>query len=92
MSTEIIVHNSGVRIRVTGSGLLRLRLMSLNYVKNFELLPLKMEETTDREPTRLASFNSQRMFLKIYTENLNEHFNINRIISFIKPIATQFPG
>lgn len=90
--SEEIVHFAGVRMRVTGSGNLDLQFLSLDNVESQTLTPLTMSTTNAREPTRLANFISQRGMLKISTNAINETFKINRIILFVKPIWSQFPG
>jgi len=92
LKAEEIVHFAGIRIRVTGSGNLDLTFQSLDFIDLSVLAPLAMSTATAREPTRLANFISQRGFLKISTDAINETFRINRVILFAKPIWSQFPG
>lgn len=89
---EEILHFAGVRIRVTGSGNLDMQFLSLDDVDSQVLTPLVMSNITAREPTRLSNFISQRGALKISTNVINETFKINRIIVFVKPLWSQFPG
>ncbi len=90
--SEEIVHFAGVRLRVTGSGNLDLQFLSLDSVDTQTLAAIPMSSTNAREPTRLANFISQRGQLKISTNVIDEVFKINRIVLFVKPIWSQFPG
>lgn len=89
---EEIVHFAGVRLRVTGSGNLDLTFFSLDNVDSQVLAPLVMSNTSAREPTRLANFISQRGMLKIGSDQIDEVFRVNRVILFVKPLWTSFPG
>jgi hypothetical protein len=90
--SEEILHFAGVRLRVTGSGNLRMTFFSLDDVDSSTLAPIAMQTSTGREPTRLANFISQRGMLQIQTTAINETMRINRIILFAKPIWSQYPG
>jgi hypothetical protein len=89
---EEIVHFAGVRMRVIGSGNLDLEFLGLDDDPTQNLAAIAMSASTGREPTRLANFISQRGRLKISTDVIDEHFKINRVILFIKPIWSQYPG
>lgn len=91
-SGELINHFNMVRMRVTGTGNLRLTLFSLNDVKWQSLPDIVMSETTDIQPRKLANFKTQRASLQIGTVNINEYFRINRIIIYSKPIYSEYPG
>ena len=87
-----INHYNGVRLRVNGSGSLKLRLLSLDEVRERVLLPLEMSTLTNREPFRKANFKEQRVQLEIKTTEINEVFVISSIIFFVKPSASNYPG
>lgn len=89
---ENILHWTGIRLRVNGSGNLRPTLYSLDKVDSTVLTPLVMATLTARQPTRLCNFVSQRVIYRLETTAINEFMNINRIILFTKPLYTQFPG
>jgi hypothetical protein len=89
---EEIVHFGAVRLRVTGVGNLDMEFLSLDSVDTQTLAPLAMQTTTGREPVRLANFISQRGMLKLSTNAISESFRINRIILFVKPIWSEYPG
>lgn len=50
-----------------------------------------MQATTNREPVVIANFREQRVQLELRTVNIDETFNIKRIILFAKPTATGYP-
>jgi len=89
---EFIYHVAGVRLRVIGSGSLRMFFHSLDSIRNFTLLPLSMSPTNDKEPTRLGNFRSQRTQLELKTDSIDEYFQISKIIIFAKTSATSLPG
>ena len=91
-SGEDIVHITGIRFRVVGSGSLRLRLISMDSIETQTLVALTMTATTNIQPFRLANFNQQRAQLEITTTAINETFRINRIIVFAKPVFTMHPA
>lgn len=85
-----ILHFGGVRIRVNGSGNLRLRFLSLDNVQTQTLVPLTMATLPGRQPTRLANFVSQRGMLEVSTTAIDEVFRINKIILFSKPLWSEY--
>ena len=89
---EIIYHIAGVRLRVVGSGSLRMFFRSLDDIRSFTLLPLTMAATTDREPTRLGNFRSQRTQVELRTTDIDEWFQISKIIVFAKASGSSLPG
>jgi hypothetical protein len=92
-SDEMLVNHFGfTRIRLTGSGLLHQRLQSLGEVREFVMVPLVMASPTDIEPTRLANFTQQRASLEGKTTQINEVFEISKIVVFSKQVATSYPG
>lgn len=90
-SGEVEHHIVGVRLRVTGTGLLKLSLSDLNKIQTQNLNDLSMQATTRIEPTKLANFQSQRIRLELKTTEKDETFKINRIILFAKPVAVEYP-
>ena len=91
-SEGLINHYTGVRLRVTGSGVLKMNLYSLDSVNTVALPNLTMAATTAREPFVLANFKSQRAQLEIRTDEIDERFRISKIVLYMKPSETQFPG
>jgi len=91
-SGENISHFTGTRMRLTGSGSLKMTFKSLDEVEEQELVPFTMQVTTNREPFRLANFNQQRAMLEGYTEVIDEVFRVNRIIIFVKELWADYPS
>ena len=86
-----INHYGAVRLRVAGSGNLRLRLLSLDEVKTTTLTPLVLSDPNYIEPTRLSNFTQQRSQLEMKTTAINEVFHCSKIILFTKQVATSYP-
>lgn len=89
---EIVSHFGLVRLRLNGSGNLKLKLWSLDQVKSSTLVPLVMASSTNIEPTRLCNFTQQRAQLEIRTIGIDQTFKISKVIIFAKPVATSYPG
>ena len=90
-SEEVINHYGAVRLRVTGSANLQLSLLSLDEVQSNVLAPITLQSSNNVEPNRLSNFTQQRAKLMIQTTNMNETFQISKIIIFIKPVAKSWP-
>lgn len=91
-SGEVISHVTGVRMRVTGSGNLKMTLFSLDDIRSQVLVPFPLTAATNIEPFRLANFLEQRVALEVRTTEINEWFRINRIIVFTKAKFTMYPA
>ena len=89
---ENINHFAGIRIRVNGTGNLIPRLLSLDSILTQTLASIVMSTTTDRQPTILANFQTQRCSLELKTTVINEIFKINRIILYAKEVFSEFPS
>lgn len=89
---QAIHHFIGVRVRVTGSGVLQMNFASLDEIRTNTLPNLTLLSTTDIEPLRLGNFTTQRAQLKITTTGINETFVISRLTIFVKPVATELPA
>jgi len=89
--SEYIQHIVAVRYRITGSGNLKTTVFSYDGVTSSVLPNISMLAITDREPTILANFNSQRLQIKFETTEINETFTLTRIIAFVKPVAASYP-
>lgn len=86
-----INHCVAVRMRVTGSGTLKTRLLSLDGESTVQLPDVPMVATTQRYPNLLTNFNTQKYQVEISTEEIDETFNIHQIIIYNKPIASSYP-
>lgn len=89
---ESINHYGLVRLRIAGSASLRMRLLSLDEVRQNILTPLTLATPTNIEPTRLSNFTEQRAQLEISTTLIDETFVCSKIIIFTKPVASSYPG
>lgn len=89
--SEFEHHIVGVRLRVNGSGNLKLNLSDLDDIQVQALVDLPMQAATRIEPTRLSNFQSQRTRLEVKVTEINEWFEIQRIIIFSKPVAVEYP-
>lgn len=91
-SSEYIYHFGAVRLRVEGAGNLNLKLIGPSEVKTAVLVPLVMQSPTDESKTKLANFKSERAQLEFRTTEIDEIFEISRIIFFTKATSTGYPG
>jgi hypothetical protein len=91
-SGESTSHFGSVRIRVDGTGQLRLAIFSINDINSKVLTPLTMVPRSRYSPTRLVNFVDQRASFEIKTININEKFRINRIVIFTKELYRSYPG
>jgi hypothetical protein len=91
-SGESISHFAAIRIRFTGSGVLRMSVYSLDDVRSKTLVPFTLQPTNRIIPTRLVNFMEQRAAFEIKTTGIDERFRINRIVIFQKEVYTSYPG
>lgn len=89
---ENVNHVNAIRLRLKGSGNLRLNLFGLEDSSTVELVDLVMAVATNVEPVRLTNFTQQRIQLEIRTSEIDEYFQISKIIIFSKAVATGYPG
>lgn len=89
---ENIAHFTAIRLRVVGSGNLRMSLYSLDDIRSTTLTPLVMSSATNIQPTVLANFIEQRASLEFKTTSIDEIFRINRILIYQKELFTSYPG
>lgn len=90
-SGEYEHHIVAVRLRVIGEGNLQLALTDYQDVQTLNLVPLPLVATTRIEPTRLSNFQSQRTRLVGQVTEIDEWFEISRILIFAKPVAIEYP-
>jgi len=91
-SGENISHFAAIRIRITGVGSLKMKILSLDDVKAKTLVPLAMSRDSRIIPTRLVNFVEQRASFELKTSDIGERFRINRVVIFMKEIYTSYPG
>lgn len=89
---ERISHFNAVRLRVVGTGFLKLTFYSLQEQTHQQLADLELSEVTRISPLRLANFIEQRAALQIETRSINEYFKINRIIIYSRDFASEYPA
>jgi len=87
----LINHFSEVRIRATGSGILKPVLYSLDDVNSQPLVNFTLSATTDRQVNGIANFKTMRARLELKTTEIDETFLIRSITIFVKPSETAFP-
>lgn len=90
-TSENITHFTAVRMRVYGTGNLKMRLLSLHGTREVTLLTMPLVATTNREPTRLCNFNEQRAQLELKTTEINEKMTVTRILIFAKELYSDYP-
>lgn len=86
-----IVHSVGARYRVRGNGVLRSRMWNLDQERFQTLENVNMRNPSSREKTVLANFQDQGVMIQIRTVSIDEVFNINKIVCFVKPVAESYP-
>ena len=84
-------HIVGVRARIVGSGNMDYSLEDYSAIQTQNLVPLVMAAATRFEPTVLSNFQSQRTRLIGKTTELNEWFEISRLVIWAKPVAVEYP-
>lgn len=94
---ENINHFNGVRFRILGSGNVLIKLVSLpdnnDNVVERNLIPLDLDALNqNREPLKKANFMQQRSKVVLKTNRINEVMKINRIVVFVRPVFTNYPG
>lgn len=90
-SVDNINHLGSVRIRVKGSGNLKIKAYSLDFINESQLPNIGMAVGTNKVETVLADFKEQKMQLEIGTTEENEYFVLSRVIPYLRPIATEYP-
>lgn len=91
-SVENILHFNGVRLRVTGSGNLKLTMHSLSDTVTQDLQNLTMVGSTNIIPTKLCNFRQQRALLEIKTTEMDETFRITKLVMFMSAVASDYPS
>lgn len=86
-----IIHYAAVRIRVTGTGILRTKLISLGDVFEKVLANITMVDPAYKLPNVLTNFKQQRARLRVETTAIDEIFLIDKIIIYVRPVATGYP-
>ncbi len=87
-----INHFSQYRFRIVGNGNLKAQISTLNDVITKTMVPLPMTNPARIEPLRIINFMSQFATLEFKTTEINEFFQINTLVIFLKPVYTQYPS
>ena len=90
-SGEYLNHCVGIRMRVVGSGNLRLTLYSPDSLESDPLTAIPMAVTTRSFPHVLANFTQYRFQLEGDVNVENEYFRVNRLVFYSKVTATMEP-
>ena len=88
---ENIQHFSHIRLRITGAGVLKGTLYSLDDVRTKTVPNYPMSPLARIEPTLLTNFVEQRMRYKLYTTEEGEWMRVNRVIIFVKDYGAEYP-
>lgn len=91
-SGETISHFAAIRVRVSGTGNLRMAVYSLDDVRSKTLVPFVLTATARIIPTRLVNFMEQRASFEFKTTAIDEKMHVNRIIIFTKETFSSYPG
>lgn len=91
-SGENIQHFAAMRVRVTGSGSLKLAVYSLDDVRSKTLVALPITSAARIIPTRLVNFMEQRASFELKTTDIDEFMRVNRVVIFMKEVFTSYPG
>lgn len=91
-SEGMMTHFGYVRLRVTGSGNLQMRLLSLDEILSYDLQDLVMTATSSRELGKPANFTVQRACFELAITEIDEYFVISKIVLFAKPVWSGLPG
>lgn len=86
-----IVHSVGARYRIKGSGMLRTRMWNMGNVRYQNLDSINLGSTSSRERTIITNFQDQGVQIQFRTIHINEHFNLTKLICFVKPVAESYP-
>lgn len=91
-SEGLVNHYHTVRLRLTGAGNLQMTMYSLDEINSLLLVDLVMTATAAIEPLRLSNFKTQRMSLELKTTEIDERMKVSKIVIYVKPVETGFPG
>jgi len=91
-STDNILHYGGIRLRVNGTGNLRLTLYGYDKVSSEVLTPVVMTAAPGREKVRLANFKSELALVRLETTAIDETFKINKMMVYVKQLYTSYPA
>lgn len=88
---QYINHFGQVRVRVTGTGVLSGRLLSLDDEHTVNLPDITLQGTTAKFVNSLTNFETQRARLELKTTEFGATFFIRSIILYVKPVGMNYP-
>lgn len=88
---EYINHFNAVRLRVLGTGNLKLKLIALDEVTEIDLADVTMSSAPSNFPTVNTNFVQSKCQLEIKTTEMNESFLIKEVLIYSKPLYTSYP-
>ena len=88
---QYINHFAAVRMRVTGTGNLKTKLISMDTVTEKQLADTTLLPTNSRYPNKLVNFKAQKAQLELRLTQLDETFLLRQILIYKKPVASSFP-
>lgn len=91
MPGQFINHFGQVRMRLTGSGVMEAKLLSLEDVQEIQLANTTMQTGNPKFVNLHTNFEQQRARLKLTTTEFGATFLLRQIIFYIKPVGTNFP-
>lgn len=89
---ENVNHFNAVRLRLQGTGNLKMKLWSMDDMRSVDIAALPMHLTTNIQPTRPSNIIEQRVAFEFKTTEINEYLKINRIILFARQFGTEYPS
>lgn len=87
-----IVHYASLRMRILGSGSLKMTMVDQDNIHSQVLVPFTLQSATNIRPTRLMNFQHQRASLECKTEAIGEWFKINKIVIYAKEVFVDYPS
>lgn len=88
---QYINHFGQVRVRVTGTGVMSGRLLSLDDENSVNLPNITLQSTTARYVNALTNFETQKARLELKTTEFGATFFIRSIILYVKPVGMNYP-
>jgi hypothetical protein len=89
---ENILHFGAVRLRITGTASLQMEMIPYDGQNIKTLKPLQIIQLPGKDLDRLCNVKAQRARLKISTLKINENIRVDKVIFYVKPVASQYPG
>ena len=87
-----IIHYTSLRMRVIGSGSLKMTMYTQDEIYSSVLIPFTMKAATNIRPTRLMNFQHQRAYLEGKIDVIDEWFKINKIVIYAKEVFADYPN